>query len=110
MKRWIARKRSPLQMQTVQCSGCYPTQLDSTPHQSQATTAEEKVLLPSIPNEKVDYQIANTYPDAHSAAERNGILSHPSESKNTLLVLPLWKIQTRPYKQAQHSRFVPNHI
>ncbi|MFS8189335.1 hypothetical protein [Rossellomorea marisflavi] len=27
----MARKRSPLQMEAVQCSGGYPTQLDRTP-------------------------------------------------------------------------------
>ncbi|MBV6684368.1 hypothetical protein KV679_11675 [Bacillus sp. JRC01] len=39
-------------------------------HVSQAIPAEEKACLPSIPNEKEDYQITKTNPDAHSAVKR----------------------------------------
>jgi hypothetical protein len=39
-------------------------------HVSQATPAEEKALLPSIPNEKVGYRKAFTNPNAHSAEQR----------------------------------------
>ncbi len=67
-------------------------------HVSQSTPAEEKALLPSIPipNEKEDYQIPNTNPDAHSGEQRrppnsygkSGLNENPARLPKWLTAVP----------------------